>query len=409
MLGIVEVSSEEQGLMAVNGNGLGDRVRSIRKRRGLTQRELAAASGLSYALVQKVEQGERTDIRVETALKLATALRVPTSSILQRDAATDEPAPDIEEAWAPVHRALVGHSQVPQPDEEPTAAGVTAAMRDLAPVLTGHRYSAVRDVLPALLRDADALDDDREARRVHADLLTTTGYLLVQTRQFAVGEMTLTRAIDAAADRLAAAAAADCLVWLRLRQARLSEALATAARWADDLEPRFSKATANELMVWGRFLLSTANAAVRDNRPGEAEDALDLAAAAASRIGREVQRHPNSQMVFGPVTVAYIRAETAILTGKPDRTLAIADRLPATPPFPGLVSRLRHRLDVANAYAQTRHYPEAVAILSGVRADAPEWLAQQHYARDILGHVVDRRRTLTDEMRELADLVGLPL
>jgi transcriptional regulator with XRE-family HTH domain len=397
---------EVQGLMPAQTTGIGDRLRSVRKRRGLTQRELADAAGVSKSLVEKIEQGERDDIRVETALKLATALRVPTSMILARGDG-DEAPPDVATAWEPVRRALAG--QAGQPDGEVTAAGITAAVRDLAPSLTGHRYSDVRDVLPAVLRDADALGEGHEARRVHADILTTTGYLLAQTRQFGAAELTLQRAIDAADDRLDAAAAADTLVWLRLRQGRLSEALEAGARWADDLEPRFSRATVRELMTWGRFLLGTANAAVRDNRPGEAEDALQLATAAAARMGREVQRHPNSQMVFGPVTVAYIRAETRVLTGKPDAALTIARGLPGDPPFPHLVSRLRHRLDVANAHAQMRRYPEAVAVMAEVRQRAPEWLAQQRYARDILGRVVDRRRTLTPEMRELADAVRLPL
>lgn len=406
MLGIVEVSSEEQGLMAANGNGLGDRVRGIRKRRDLTQRELAKTSGVSYSLVQKIEQGEREDIRLETALKLAKALRVPTSTILHRDAtAEDTPRPGTEQAWAPVRRALAG--QEPQPDEEATPEGVIAAARDLAPVLTAHNYSAVLGILPTLLRDADALNGG--GRQVRADLWTTTGYLLTQVRLFGIGEWTLHQAIDAAGDRLQAAAAADTLTWLYLRQGRLTEALAHAARWSDDLEPKFSRATANELMTWGRFLMSIANAATRDNRPGEAEDALQLAAAAAARMGREVRRHPDSQMVFGPVTVRLIQAETAVLSGHPDTALKIADSLPPALPFPGLVSRLRHRLDIASAYAQTARYPDAVSVLKGVRADAPEWLAQQHYARDILGHVVDRRRKLTPDMRELADLVGLPL
>lgn len=387
--------------------GIGDRLRSVRKRRGLTQRELASSAGVSISLVRKIEQYEREDIRVETALKLARALRVPTSMILARDFAPDDAAPDVMTAWEPVRRALAG--QAGHPDGEVTAAGITAAIRDLGPSLTAHRYSTVRDILPLVLRDADALDEGPAARKVHSDILTTVGYLLTQTRQFGIAELTLGRAIDAASDRLDAAAAADTLTWLRLRQGRLDEALATAVDWADELEPRFSRATDKELMTWGRFLLSTVNAALRDNRPGEAQDALELAGAAATRMGRDVQRHPGSQMVFGPTTVGFIRAETQVLTGHPDKALAIAAGLPDPPPFPGLVSRLRHRLDIANAHAQMRRYPEAVAELGAVRQRAPEWLANQQYARDILRRVVDRRRTLTPEMRELADTVRLPM
>ena len=103
--------------------------------------------------------------------------------------------------------------------------------------------------------------------------------------------------------------------------------------------------------------------------------------------------------MFGPVTVADIRAETAVLTGNPGYCLDIAGSLPSQPPYPGLVSRLRHRLDVANAMAQARRYPDAISVMAEVRARAPEWIIQQQYARDILQAVVQKRRTLTSEMR----------
>lgn len=390
------------------GNTLGERLASVRKRRGLTQRELATASGLSVSLIKKLEQGERSDVRIETARKIAEALRVPTTMLISRRGDGDEAYQDIAETWEPVRRALVG--QVPLSDEQATPGGVREALTELAPALTSHHYTIVRNVLPALLRDADALDDDeREGQRIRADILTTTGYLLTQTRQFAIAELTLLRAIDAAGDKLSAAAAADVLVWLYLRQGRLAEARETAVQWADDIEPRFSRATVHELILWGRFLLDITNAAVRDNRLGEAQDALQLAAAAAARIGREVQLHPHSQGVFGPVTVAYIRAESRVLIDQPDRCLAIAESLPRQPPYPELVSRLRHRLDVANALAQTRRYPEAIAAIREIQIRAPEWLMEQRYARDILGEIIQRRRTLTPDMRELADAVRLPL
>ncbi|MFI5716929.1 helix-turn-helix domain-containing protein [Nocardia sp. NPDC051750] len=45
---------------------LGERLQSVRKRRGVTQRELAGRSGVSLSYVRKIEQGERDDARVET-------------------------------------------------------------------------------------------------------------------------------------------------------------------------------------------------------------------------------------------------------------------------------------------------------------------------------------------------------
>ena len=69
----------------------------------------------------------------------------------------------------------------------------------------------------------------------------------------------------------------------------------------------------------------------------------------------------------------------------------------------------RHRLDVAHAHAAMRQHSEAVTVLHEIRRDAPEWLAQQRYARDILNQIIGRRRTLTPEMRDLADFLHLAL
>jgi len=78
-------------------------------------------------------------------------------------------------------------------------------------------------------------------------------------------------------------------------------------------------------------------------------------------------------------------------------------------PYPHLVSRLRHHLDMANAKAALGDYGEACTSLQHVRAQAPEWLAQQRYARDILAHIISHRRTLTPGMRDLADTLNIPL
>ena len=56
-----------------------------------------------------------------------------------------------------------------------------------------------------------------------------------------------------------------------------------------------------------------------------------------------------------------------------------------------------------------REYTEAVGVLQQLRRDRPQWLPHQRYAADILQKIVKGRRTLTAEMRELADAVSLPL
>ncbi|MGI5222457.1 helix-turn-helix domain-containing protein [Nocardia sp. CA-290969] len=384
---------------------LGDRVASVRKRRGLSQSELSELSGISLSLIKKIEQGQRDSVRLETLRALAVALGVKTSTLQDGRGDAEWASPETLDLWGPVRRALAGHND--DLDEAPTADGVKAGYASLLPALGEHRYTEVAAGLPALLRDAAALDDS-EGRALRSRILGMTGWLLVQNRQFDSAADALGRAIDEAPDRGTAVAPVNALVWSHLRQGRLAAAAELAQRWADDIEPRFSRATPIQLALWGRLWLYVANVGVRDNNPGVTEDALSLAKAAADRIGREMSYDPAPHRPYGPVTVAQIAGECAVITGRPDRVLAIAESIPAAAvPSRTAAPRLRHRLDVAYAHTQLRQYSEAIAVMQDLYATAPEWLPQQRYARDILAEVVRGRRTLTQEMRGLADAIRL--
>jgi hypothetical protein len=148
------------------------------------------------------------------------------------------------------------------------------------------------------------------------------------------------------------------------------------------------------------------SAAVRDNRPDDAREALRLARMAAAGGGRDAIPSFSPWQVFGPVTVAMFAAENAMISGRPEVTLSVGAQVTGRG-FPVPRNYHRHRLDVASAYAMTRKHDEAVGVLSEIRAAAPEWLVQQRYARDILAAVIRRRRHLSDPMRDLADFLHL--
>lgn len=378
----------------------GERVRNARKRSGLTQREAALAAGISLSQLKKIETGEYSP-RLETLRALAVALGVKTTDLQEgRDAEYADD--DTEAVWEPVRRALVGYG--PDADEPATPEGVRAAFDSIRSMIGTNRYKEIAALLPSLLRDANSLE---EGRQIRARVLNMTGWMLTQTRQFDVAEMVLDRAMDAAVDQLDAAAAINTLTWSYLRQGRLDEARRAAIQWADRIEPRFSRASAAELAAWGRLWLNVANAAVRNNSPGEAEDAMSLARSASARIGREVYSDTSTVRTFGPVTVAHIGAESQAIAGQPDKALAIASNTPLATLQPTGANRLRHRLDVANAYTQLGCYGDALAEIERTWAVAPEWVPQQRYARDIVGNIVTKRRTLTPEIRDLADRVRL--
>ncbi|WP_016909042.1 helix-turn-helix domain-containing protein [Streptomyces xiaopingdaonensis] len=383
---------------------IGERMREIRKRRGMTQRELATSSGVSLSLVRKLEQGEYTDTRMETARRFAHALRVPTGRLLRRDADPADSA--TADRWALVRAALLA-PPADRLDEEPTTAGVAAGLSDAEPLFEALDLLGLAALLPPLLRDADALTGtDSRTRDLQGRVLRLAAWLLTQTRQYEAAALAIDRALDVSADRLDATATVNTHCWLLLRTGRLAEARALATRWADDTEPRMSRATPAELAGWGWMLLRTAGAAVRDNRPGEAADALRLARSAAVAVGHEEIAGADRLRTFGPTTVAQHRIEHASVVDRPDQVLTLAAHMPH-----GTITgsnRGRHLLDVANAHARMRHYGDAIEVLHRARSEQPAWFPHQRYARDILGHVIGRRRTLTADMRTLADAVGMP-
>jgi urease beta subunit len=158
------------------------------------------------------------------------------------------------------------------------------------------------------------------------------------------------------------------------------------------------------------MMLYVANAMTTDNQPGEAEDALSLARAAAARIGRDVPFSAGSTARFGPATVAVISAETAALNWQPDKTLTLARRVQWSLGGIEPIQALRHRLDIASSHAMRREYGDVVGVMTALRQQAPEWLVNQQYARDILEGIIRRRRgPLTDDLRDLATATRLPL
>jgi transcriptional regulator with XRE-family HTH domain len=391
---------------------VGDRVREARKRRGLTQRELATRARVSASLIRKVEQDDYpAQVRLETLHKLAIVLGVPTTALAAGDTAAQPTHGDVAD-WAPVRDAL--HGQLAAgPAEEPTLEGLTKAFDAAVAAVRDSHYTGLRAMLPALLRDADALVAASvngaavRARRLRSQIRQLAAFMLSQTWQFTDASQAIDLAAADADDELTAMAVADWQCWTMIRQGHLAQACALAARWADDAEPRISQATPAHFAAWGRLLIRVSAAAVRDNRPGEAADALRLATIAAAGTGTDRIPKFNRWQVFGPMTVAMFQAQNALIQDHPQVTLRIGQQLSGQP-FPLPETWNRHRLDVARAHTALREYTQAADVLAQIKTTAPEWLSQQHYARDILTHIIIRRRALTPAMRDLADFLGLP-
>ncbi|MFF2845039.1 helix-turn-helix domain-containing protein [Streptomyces sp. NPDC058001] len=381
----------------------GKKVKQARKLRGLTQRELADHSGVSISTIRKLEQGERDGARMETLHALAKSLRLPTMALV-KEPGEQGAIPGTRELWAPIRAELMRPPGL-EGDEPATPSGVERVLADAVPLYRTHHFAELAAVLPALLRDADSLSDD--GRGVRVRVLQLAAGALTHTRQFDLAEMVVRRSLADAQNRLEASASVNTLAWLLIRQGQLDDALTLATTWADDLEPRISRATASELSAWGLLLLRASGAAVRNNQPETAADMKRLARSAATAIGREVQVEHETVRTFGPTTVRMLSVEDAVIHDQPDKALRLAERMPWSTVRPTISVRNRHGLDVVNAYARLGQFAEAFGKLSEIQARSPEWFPNQTPARDALRAIMTGRRTLTPEMRSMASTLQL--
>ncbi|MER7168579.1 helix-turn-helix transcriptional regulator [Micromonospora sp. NPDC000207] len=400
---------------------IGEQLARIRRQSSLTQEQLAERSGVSVEVIQKLEQGRRKGARIPTLNRLARALEVPTSALFgdaSSAAADREPHArplslvGIRRALTPVAGLDGELMALDLTESQLTLAAAEQAVADANRSYYANDYATTLRTLPALLAQVRALasvgvgDDQLAAHAVAADAHQVAGQLLIQLRQVDLAHVALTSAFNhaCASGRRTVEASVICsLTWLTLRQGRFTEAERLAVQTADQVEPRLSTASAEEVSAWGWLLLRGAAAAARDARDDAAAEMLALADAGARRLA---SRAPT---VGGFTTheVRVMQVEAAVIAGQPDRALELSAGALRQPGQVSTATWQRHRLDVASARVQLGQYAGATEVLVDLRDRAPAWLRQQRYARDIVQSITEgRRRAMSTELAELAALVG---
>lgn len=398
-------------------DSIGARVGALRRRRGLTQEQLAERAEVDVSTVRKLEQGARDGARLSTLHNLARALDVRTSDLFGGGGA---PAPITADAGTVdlirLREVLtpVGEPEVSQGEEAPDLGRLRRSYEAIYARYERNEYEATAQAVPELitharqgLANADGTQRG-EAEQLLCYALHMAGSLLTQLRRFDLAYFPLREAVGLARDGghlLTEASISTGLAWLLMEQGRLGDTAQVAVDTADRVEPRMSHATPEEINAWGRLLLFASGAAIRNNEPHEAADILRLTDTAAANLG---DRRPRWSIgPFDRTIVARRQVENAVIAGDTRRALNVAEGIVNTD-APSSVNRNRYLLDVAHAHTAQRDYTEAVDVLRVIQHHAPEWLRHQGYARDIMARLLhSRARPVTDEMRELADLLAV--
>lgn len=406
------------------GRAIGENLAALRRRRALTQEQLAEMAGVSVSVIRKLERNDRDSAALATLRKLAEALDVTTVELFQ-------PTPrfttvlgedDRDDLYA-IRRVLqparlVGTDPVvtlADDDEPPTLDAIRESVHEVNGLFRDSDYAGAVAALPTVIEHvratARALDGSAadEAWGQLGQAYQTAAMVLIQLRRDDLAYHALGLAMEAGeriGDQVLMAAAVCSENWLLTRQARFDEAERAALASAEAIEPSFSRSPLWHVAVWGWLNLGAAAAATRNNRVDVAEDALRRARAAAFVAAPYRSPAVAHWTGLSPAVVTMRQVELAVVAGKVDQALERAQEVPST--ATPRVTYQRFMLDVAAAKLERRQRDEALAILLDLQASVPGWLRHQRYARSLADRLVhSRARTIPAPLRELADFLDV--
>jgi transcriptional regulator with XRE-family HTH domain len=392
---------------------LGRKIAAERRRRGLSQPELARMIDRSVAWVSQVERGVRKVDRMSVLETLAAALDVPLAELAAEApvvaAVTEEPpgASGLRLVLSGAYalRAMLNGRR------PPALSTLRAKTRQAWDLTHSGRYADLTDLLRSLVPDLEtAARTLPEAQRAEVFELTAAAYQACSAALAKLGEpeaawIAADRAM-AAAERagnpILVAAGAFRLVLVFLAARHYDQAEETARTSADALQPRADQGDPQAMSLWGALTLQRAVIASRRNDPDTAYDQLERASQVADHLG-EGRNDYNTE--FGPANVALHEIAVAVELGDAGRAL----RVTASVDTSGLSPERRARMliDVARAHAQRRQVAEAVTALRQAEQITPEQVREHDLARQLVADLLTMQDPPSSELRDLAGRLGL--
>jgi len=392
---------------------LGRKIAIERRRRGLSQPELARMIDRSVAWVSQVERGVRKVDRMSVLETVAAALDVPLAELAAEApvvAAVIEEPPGAGGLRLILSGAHALHAML-DGRRAPAVSTIRTRTRKAWDLTHAGRYAELTDLLGALVPDLEtAARTVPEGKRAEVFELLATTYQACSDALAKIGEpdaawIAADRAM-AAAERagnpMLAAAGAFRLVFVFLTARHYDQAEETARTAAAALWPKADEGDPKAMSLWGGLTLQRAVIAARINDADTAYSELERAGRMAERLG---DGHNEFNTEFGPVNVRLYEIAVAVELGDAGRALRAA----ATVDTSGLSAERQARMliDVARAHAQRRQIGEAVAALIQADAITPEQIRGNDLARQLVSDLLTMQDPPNGELRGLAERLSI--
>ena len=387
---------------------LGRKIAAERRRRGLSQPELARMIDRSVAWVSQVERGVRKVDRMSVLETLAAALDVPLAELAAEApvvaAVTEEPpgAGGLRLVLSGAHalRAMLDNRPSPTID---TLRGEARKAWELA---HAGRYTDLTDLLRGLVPDLEtAVRALPEKQRSELFELMAATYQACSAALAKLGEpeaawIAADRAMataEQAGNPMLVAAGSFRLVFVFITARHYDQAEETARTAAEALWPMADEGNPEAMSLWGGLTLQRAVIASRVNDPDAAYDQLELARQIAGRLG-EGRNDYNTE--FGPANVELQEVAVAVELGDAGRALRVASTVDTS----GLSAERRARIliEVARAHAQRRQTHEAIAALLQAEQITPELVRGHELVRQLVSDLLTMQEPPASELRDLA-------
>ncbi|MGH3922116.1 MAG: helix-turn-helix domain-containing protein [Pseudonocardiaceae bacterium] len=400
------------------GGTLGERVAELRRRLGMSQKDLATEVGRSESWVSQVERDVLPVERVSVLQLLADALGTSVRNL--RPEATADVAKVVgqPDELAALRLAMTGHPALGA--LLGTAEGPSRGLAELRSDVDkawqlshASQYGQLAALLIPLLADLErSAGVTRGQQRAEASRLLTRTYQAVAAtfaRQDEADASWLaadraTRWAEEAGDPLGAVAGGFRMghAFITLRRLDQAEHVATQAIVALAPLTTAPDCAAEVLSLYGAMHLILAVVYARESDRSGTRRVIAEARKIAGRIGTDRNDY-NTE--FGPTNVELHAVSTSVDMGDAGEAIDLATAIDASGLSPERQARLL--IDLARAHVQRRHIGEAVSALLEAERLTPEQVQRHSLVRQVVHDLLNLAgRRASPDLLHLARRIG---